>query len=501
MKLLLSVFCALCSVVCVNAQNSAPQDSIIDTTFSANLDEMINLWYVQAADTYKYKNRPETVDTAFVPTFSREQYAEYIANMQSIIPLTYNNYVHSYIQVYGFRYRERVEIMLGLAEYYFPMFEDILTSYDIPQELKYLAIIESALNPRARSKAGAMGLWQFMPATGKMFGLSINSFIDERRDPFQSTHAAAQYLKQLHGIFNDWILAIAAYNCGPGNVRKAITRSGGKRDFWEIYAHLPRETRGYVPAYIAAFYVFEHHELHNLYPREVQYPSAIDTIMVRNAITFNQISQVIDMPLKLLEDLNPQYKLAAIPTTKQGSTLYLPVEYITPFLKMQDAIIAYRDSVHQDSVKIAEVNSIASNAQTVVYYTIKSGDNLSLIASWFHVRVSDIRTWNNIKGNTIVAGRRLQLYVPEHKQKYYEALNTMSFTQKQRISGNISSPQKTQETANSGSYELYTVRSGDTLWDIANKYESVSAEDLRTLNNLSKSSKIHPGMVLKIRKF
>ena len=483
------------------SQDFLPRDSVMDTTFSANLDEMINLWYVQAADYYKYKDRPSSVDTAFVPTFSREEYAERIANMQSIIPLTYNNYVHSYIQVYGFRHRERVEIMLGLAEYYFPLFEEILDSYDIPQELKYLAIIESALNPRARSRAGAMGLWQFMPATGKMFGLSINSFVDERRDPLQSTHAAAQYLKQLHGIFNDWILAIAAYNCGPGNVRKAITRSGGKRDFWEIYAHLPRETRGYVPAYIAAFYVFEHHELHNLYPREVHFPSAVDTIMVRNAITFNQISQVIDIPLQLLEDLNPTYKLSAIPTTKQGSALYLPIEYITPFLKMQDAIMAYRDSVHQDSVKIAEINSIASNTQTVVYYTIKSGDNLSLIADWFDVRVSDLRAWNNIHGNTIVAGKRLQIYVPEHKQQYYTALNSMSFVQKQRASGSVPTSQKNPETTKSGSYELYTVRSGDTLWGIAEQFESVSAEDLRKLNNLSNSSKIHPGMVLKVRRF
>lgn len=476
------------------------EDSIIISDFEKNLDEMVNLWFIKHSESYTYQNRPDDIDTAYIPQFSREEYAERIAKMNSVIPLVYNNHVHAYIQVYGFRHRERVEVMLGLAEYYFPLFEEILEINNVPQELKYVAIIESALNPRARSRMGALGLWQFMPATGRMMGLAINSFVDERRDPILSTHAAALYLKQLHGMFNDWTLAIAAYNCGPGNVRKAITRSGGRRDFWEIYPHLPRETRGYVPAFIAAFYVFEHHADHNLFPRVVNYPKAVDTVMVKEAMTFHQIAQVLNMPLQLLEDLNPKYKLGAIPKTDEGMTLYLPIEYISPFIRMQNMVVSYRDSLAQDSATIAKVNSIASNTQVPVYYTIKSGDNLSLIASWFDVKVSDLREWNNIRDNTIVAGRRMTIYVPEHKQAHYAAINSMSFAQKQRMAGNtVATPQSQQQTSSSGRYETYTVRSGDTLWDIAQKYDNVSIADLRRLNNLSNSSRIHPGMVLKIR--
>jgi len=488
------------------------QDTIVYSNFNSNLDSLINLWYVKNSDIHNYKNRPDTLDTTFIPSHTADYYISKIDEIQTVLPLTYNDRVQAFINVYGYKNREKFEIMLGLAEYYFPLFEEIFELHDAPQDLKYLAVIESALNPRARSRVGAMGLWQFMPATGKMFKLDITSYLDERRDPILATHAAADYLTQLYGMFDDWILAIAAYNCGPGNVRKAIARSGGKRDFWEIYPYLPRETRGYVPAFIGAYFVFENHEDFNLYPREVNYPAVVDTVMVTQSMTFNQISKVLGISEEMIEDINPQYKLGAIPKSKTGMSLYLPIEYVVPFVKLQDSIIAYKDSVNTDSIRLVKLKQATTNEKSVVYYTIKSGDNLSLIASWYNVNVSDIRRWNGIKGNNIRAGKRLTIYVPAHKQSTYNKVNKMSYAQKQKFAGNSSSVTETTTKATSSSsakiatttkasadnYHYYTVMPGDTLWDIAQKYDNVSTSDIKRLNGLY-SSRIKPGMKIKIK--
>ncbi|MFO7867675.1 MAG: LysM peptidoglycan-binding domain-containing protein [Bacteroidales bacterium] len=496
------VFCVLCLwAVCVSAQDSVQQyvkeDSAVINHFDRNLDQMVNLWYVSQSDMYTYTSRPADSDTAYVPEFPDSVYQKRIEDMQSqsVIPLVYNSYVRAYMRVYGFKFRDRVEVMMGLAEYYFPLFETIFEQYNVPYELKYLSIIESALNPHARSWVGATGLWQFMPATGRMFDLSVSSIIDERKDPMLATHAAAQYLSRLHGMFQDWTLALAAYNCGPGNVRKAIARSGGNRDFWEIYRYLPRETRSYVPAFIAAFYIFEHHEAHNLYPREVDFPPAVDTVMVTHAMSLSEISLILDLPEKLLYDLNPQYKLHTIPESQDGMSLYLPVDYVVPFIKAQKSILAYRDSVRRaDSIRIAQ-----SNKKVPVYYTVKSGDNLGFIADWYDVRVSDVRRWNNIRGNTIVVGSRLTLYVLERKKAYYDRINSLSFVQKQQLSGSNSKVISSSSNKDDDSYTYYTVQSGDTLWDIAKLYNGVTISDLRRLNNLSYNTHIHPGMILKIK--
>ncbi len=498
MKILHVLYIFLCISPSLIAQDTLfyDEDTTLASQFDENLDEIINLWYVKQSDVYSYVSRPLDSDTSIVPEFSDEVYKSRIESMQSVVPLVYNKYVRAYINVYGFKYRERVEIMMGLAEYYFPLFEIIFEQYDVPHELKYLAIIESALNPRARSRMGATGLWQFMQPTGRVVGLAVNSYTDKRNEYIHSTHAAAQYLSQLHTMFDDWVLALAAYNCGPGNVRKAIARSGGKRDFWDIYYHLPRETRGYVPAYTAAFYVFEHHAEHNLYPRNVKYPPAVDTVMVTNAMNFSEISLILDIPEKLLHDLNPQYKLDYIPPSQSGMSLYLPVEYVVPFINMQTSIIAYRDSVRiADSIRIAQ-----SNIKVPVNYTVKSGDNLGFIAEWFDVYVSQLRDWNGVRGNTIRVGQHLQIYVPESKKDYYEGFNSMSFAQKQQSSGQVMNHQSTASSSEAdGEFSYYTVRSGDTLWDIAQKYNNLTISDLRRLNNLAHNAKIHPGMVLKIK--
>ncbi|HER08096.1 MAG TPA: lytic transglycosylase, partial [Bacteroides sp.] len=268
---------------------------------------MLNLWYVnQSLENAVDENLPGP--DSLVPDFPDSVYMRRLAGIPSVIDLTYNRIVKNYLDVYTKKRREQVRVMLGLSDYYFPIFEEIFDYYDVPFELKYLAVIESALNPRAVSRAGAVGTWQFMYGTGRFYGLTINSLVDERRDPIASTHAAARYLRDLYGMYGDWTLALAAYNCGPGNVNKAIRRSGGKKNFWDIYYFLPRETRGYVPAFIAATYVMNHYPEHRLSRIPVEMPLFTDTIVVREPVHLEQIAGVLGVPLKQLRDMNPQYR-------------------------------------------------------------------------------------------------------------------------------------------------------------------------------------------------
>lgn len=513
------------SAIVINvAEEVTPEiftDTVLYTNFNSNLDKMVNLWYVQQSEYNKYQDRPLFGhDSSFIPQCTPEEYKKRIAKMNSVIPLTYNDQVQAFINLYAFRKRDKVEIMLGLSEYYFPIFEEILITNNVPAELKYLSIIESALNPRATSPVGAAGLWQFMPGTGKMYKLDISSYLDERRDPIQATEAAAKYLGLLHGMFGDWLLAIAAYNCGPGNVRKAITRSGGKTNFWEIFPYLPRETRGYVPAFIAAYYVFEYHAEHNLYARDINFPPVVDTVMITQTIHLQQVSEVLNVSLQMLQDINPQYKIGIIPANDKGNALYLPIDYVTPFLLFQDSIIKYKDSVYLQNAVVSKDDSldkssatptVLSGTKSTVYYYVKKGDNLSLIANWYDVSVSDIRSWNKVSSSSLHVGRKLAIKVPSEKKDYYTGITRMSFSQKQRLSNNsnastvaTTSSTKSSSTSKSSSskktkYVYHTVHKGDTLWAISQKYDNVTPQDIMQLNGLSRKSKITPGMKLKIR--
>lgn len=521
-----------------NLQIDTPQvedsDTILFTNFNTNLDNLVNLYYVKQSQYWKYVNRPlGAIPATVVPEFSPEVYKTRIAKIPSIVPLSYNEQVQAYINVYAFKRRNQVEIMMGLAEYYFPMFEEVFERYNVPQELKYLAIIESALNPRATSPVGAAGLWQFMPTTGKIYNLEINSFIDDRRDPMKSTVAAAQYLGILYKIFDDWLLAIAAYNCGPGNVRKAITRSGGKTNFWDIYNYLPRETRGYVPAYIAAYYVFEHHTDHNLWAREIQFPASIDTINLTQRIHLQQISEVLNMPLQLLQDINPHCRTGVFPHTEKAHALYLPMEYVSPFLQFQDSIFAYNDSIlFNDKALIAApantsantsaaISTAVSGGKTTVYYYVKKGDNLGMIAKWYNVSVPDIKTWNKLKSNSLSINQKLSVQVPSEYKDYYSKITSMSLAQKQRLTHPTaaqkntaaiaqSAPQKAaaptannqttiKQESNGKSYLYHTVAAGETLYSISKKYDNVTVDSLQTLNNLGSTTKLSIGMKLKVK--
>ncbi len=485
-------------------------EEVWDTGFDKNLDSLMQLWYVRNAVTPDSLKLPVALENdIIIPEYPDSVYIERLSRIPSVLPLTYNNIVRNYIHVYTKKRRDRLEVMLGLADYYFPVFEEIFDFYGLPPELKYLAVIESALNPRAVSRVGATGMWQFMFGTAKAYGLTVNSIVDERRDPVKSTHAAARYLRDLHNIYNDWTLVIAAYNCGPGNVNKAIRRSGRKKSYWDLYYYLPRETRGYVPAYIAATYAMNYYDEHNLSPRSISLPLAADTIMINDNLHLKQVSEVLQVPVKLLRDMNPQYKRDIIPGKSRSFALMIPVNHTLDFISLQDSIFAYKDSIffNPSNTIINPTRSRyvpqAPTGRTKLYYTVKSGDTPGHISEWYRVGLSDLRYWNGIR-NIIRVGRKLVVYVPPSKAKKYRKINSMTFAEKQRSIGKSVPVQAKVQTDNSipddQDYVYYKVRYGDSIWEIARKFPGVSQSEILRLNKLSNSDKIHPGQRLKIKR-
>ncbi len=483
----------------------------LDSNFESNLDSMLNLYYIQQAisDTFL-----EEVVTDSIPDFPDSVYIARLAAIPTIINLSFNRIVKNYIDSYTKKRRKSVEVMLGLSEYYFPIFDEIFDYYDIPNEMKYMSIIESALNPRAYSRARAVGLWQFMYGTGRVYGLEINSLVDERRDPIKSTYAAARYSHDLYNIYKDWILVIAAYNCGPGNVNRAIRRAGGKTDYWDIYYYLPRETRGHVPAFIAATYLMNYYSEHNLVPAEVDIPAKADTLLIKDRLHLGQISEVLGIPLKQLQDLNPQYRYDIIPAGDKTYSLCLPEEYILSFIDYEDSIFAYKDSVFFDASKYtvspaththtAYIPEAPGSDYVKLTYTVKSGDNLGYISEWYNVRISDLRYWNDIRRNIIRSGQKLTIYKHKNQAAKYREIDNLTFAQKQaRIGKPVSTAASAENNTNvsdlGGEYIMYTVKSGDTLWDIAKKFPGVTDTDIMRLNNITDANKIKPGQTLKIK--
>ena len=469
------------------------RDSLLEgvgiiSNYGNNLDSLLSLWYVQnGIDTSNIVSllEPDTLEQQ--TNLPDSVYIQRLAAINSLIDLPYNSIVRNFISVYTERQRDKVEIMLGVADYYLPIFEEVLDYYQLPIELRILPVVESALNPRAVSRAGATGLWQFMYGTGRMYNLTVNSYIDERRDPIASSHAAARFLKDLYKMYGDWTLVIAAYNCGPGNVNKAIRRAGGKRNYWDIYYYLPRETRGYVPAFIAATYAFHYHNEHKLKPVPMSLPATVDTLMISGMLHFNQVSEVLGVPVKVLRDLNPHYKQDIIPAQSKQMSLRLPLDNVSSFIDRQHEIFAYKDSVYFNPNNVVNPSKytasyrheVPSGSQRIVYI-VKEGDVLGTIAERHGVRVSQLRGWNNIRGNLIRIGQRLTIYVPANVAAR---------------SGYSNAPVPNNADPN---YIYYQVRRGDTLWDIAKLYPGVSSTDLKRINNL-RTDRLTPGQVLKIK--
>jgi membrane-bound lytic murein transglycosylase D len=454
---------------------------------SDNIDSLLNLYYIQKQiDVNEFDVSTLELDslTSNIPD---EVYIDRLKKMNSFIPVQFNKAVKNAI----IRYTERMPMatsrIIGLSTYYMPLFEEIFDEYGLPKELKAMAVIESALNPRAVSRARAKGMWQFMYNTAKMYGLEMTSYVDERLDPLTSCRAAARLLKDNYMIFGDWSLAIASYNCGAGNVSKAIRRSGGKTDFWEIYDYLPRETRGYIPAFIAALYTLNYYPEHGIVPAQISLPAHVDTFHVNKNIHFGQISENIDIPMEVLRDLNPQYLHDIIPGTEHSYILNLPHQYTLAYVDVQDSIHLYKDSVFFNSVAVKKIKETGGSGEQRVIHKVKSGETLSSIASKHRTTVNNIKRWNNLKSNTIHVGQRLYIYGAAGKPSGSSSSSTT--TQK-------SSSSSSSSASTTASY--YTVKSGDTLGGIAKK-TGVSLNTLYKLNGLNAKSVIRPGMKIRTK--
>ena len=418
-----------------------------------------------------------------VPVFDDSIYMQRIEALakETTIPLVFNTHVKSFIDLYANRLRKQSSRMLGLSYVYFPMFEELLDKYNLPLELKYLAMVESALNPTAGSRAGAKGLWQFMLATGKDNGLRVTTLVDERYDPLKETVAACQFLQNLYARYGDWFLVLAAYNSGPGTVNKAILRAGGVRNYWAIWPYLPKETRGYVPAFIAVTYVMNFATEHNLYPIN---PGLLlhgtDTVMVHDYLEFDQISECVGVPMEDIMFFNPQYTKRIIPASSNSPCdLRLPMKYALRFVQLEDSIYAYHSKAEVKREQIAEQVKEVSDSFT---HTVKKGESLGSIAKKYHVSVSNIKSWNRLKRDTIQVGQKLTIY------RSGAPMAQVGKTSK-------SSSSKSTGTATT---KTHVVKKGETLSSIGRKY-GCTANDIKKWNGL-KSNNIKVGQKLKIKK-
>jgi membrane-bound lytic murein transglycosylase D len=457
------------------------QSALIDSIWTRTL--LDSQLYIEMQDMVANANAPY-LDTIH-KTISTDTLKARLAHLNSKTPfnISYNPSLESVIQYYLRRNKKSMESLMSLSHYYFPLFEEKLDQYDIPLELKYLAIVESALNPRAKSRVGATGLWQFMFATGKMQGLDVSSYVDERMDPVLATEAACDYLADLYKVFGDWDLVLASYNSGPGNVSKAIRRSGGKKDYWELRNYLPRETAGYVPAFLATMYLFEYAKEHGYQPYEprVTYFET-DTIKVKKLIKFDHISRVTNIDTELLEFLNPSYKLNIIPFVKdEDYYIRLPLVETGVFVANENLIYNYAEEA---ILAEAEEKPLPKyfDADDKIRYRVRSGDYLGRIAEKYGVGVSKIRRWNNLRGNNIRIGQYLTIY-----PRKPVASNPVD----------IQKPSNKTKPKEKPSEKYYTVRSGDSLWSISKKFPGITVKNIQKWNDIS-GSKLKPGMKLKV---
>lgn len=417
----------------------------------------------------------------YIPDATYEQIEERLGRLSTQIPLNYNSKVKSFIDYFTVRNREYTKKVLKKSTYYFPIFEEILAEYDLPDELKYLSIVESGLVATAQSRAAAVGLWQFVYYTGRSYGLHADWYIDERMDPHKSTAAAARHLKSLFEIYNDWELALAAYNCGGGNVNKAIRRSG-KRTFWEIYPYLPRETRSYVPQFVAIVYAFNYAEEHNLIvdERDFEYAMVSDTIMVKHFTNIATVASMIDVCKEELELLNPSIKRKAIPESKRFFTLRIPADKMEYFQLNRDYILdSASQSGKQELELLAKTAVGGTYGKDKVIHRVSSGDVLGKIAEQYKVSVADIKKWNNLYSNTIRIGQKLDIWMVPGSSYQASATTPKPAPQNVVINGT----------------KYHVVQPGDTLWQISKTYNNIPIEQIKKWNNL-KTNEIKPGQKL-----
>lgn len=505
-KILLILFCSLSFCTLIYAQEECPDEQsysvlstdslatdvgLIPESLDANVDSLLHTWHVQ----YFSKRDEYCHDDDANVYFPDSVYIERLEKLPRVISLPYNKVVRDCIDLYAARKRGLVRYMLGMADFYFPIIEQVLDKHNLPIELKYLAVVESALNPIALSRVGACGLWQFMLPTGKIYGLEINSLIDERRDPEKATEAACKYFKDMYDIYGDWNLVLASYNCGPGNVNKAIRRSGGKKDFWEIFPYLPKETRSYVPLFIAANYIMNYYCDHNICPLQTSLPLATDTIMVNNMLHLQQVSDVLKMDIEQLRALNPQYKRDIIPGNSEPSVLKLPAAQTYAFVDKEDTVYTHRiEELLANCINTKDSPPSGKDSREKITHVVGAGENIYTIANLYGVTAKEIRQWNGLKSNRVARGRRLKLQVDNGGVTF--ASKTFAKEEKKAVAEVTKSSTVTKGTSGKGIIS-YEVQSGDSLYSIASKYPGVSTEDLRKANGLT-SSNLRIGQVLKI---
>lgn len=441
------------------------------------MDSLLNKWYRNRARNLRaetdlfYEMDSIRLDTNVPDSVLIRR----LAAMNPYISLPYNETVKKYMILYSEKMPQTMAHMLALADYYMPIFEETLNKYNLPLELKYMAVIESALNPTAVSRAGAKGIWQFMYTTAKSYGLKITSYVDERLDPVKSADAAARYLQDAYQIFGDWNLAISAYNCGFGNVSKAIRRAGGKNSFWSIYEYLPRETRGYVPAFVGAMYAFRYYREYGIVPEKLELPAHVDTFEIRRNLHFTQISEVVGVPSDLLRNINPQYTHDIIPGNEGPHILRLPSQFTTAFIDREDSLYTYKAEELFSPVTLESIKNESS--PTRITYRVKKGDYLGKIAAAHHVTVAQIKNWNNLRNNNLRIGQTLVIY--------------------KNGGGPVVKTNAGASTGGNGSGDsVYVVKKGDTLSKIASRYPGVSANDIMKHNGIGSNIKV--GQKIKI---
>lgn len=483
-----------------------PEDYTLDVT-----DSLLSLWYVHSnmrkGDTVSFN-----MDSVhFRSSVTDKEYLQRLADMNSFITLPFNETVRNYIILYSEKMPTKMSSMLALSQYYFPIFEEIFDRYGLPKELKYMAVIESAFNPVAVSRAGAKGMWQFMYNTAKMYGLTINSFVDERLDPVKSADAAARYMRDAYRIFGDWNLAISSYNCGSGNVNKAMRRSGS-REFWPVYNYLPRETRGYVPAFVGAMYAFTYYREHGLVPETDSMPVQVDTFHIRRMLHFQQVSALTGVSVEMLKKLNPQYVHDIVPgTAKEEYVLRLPYQYTSKFIENEDSVYAYNAKEYFSPATLQNIAVSGSASSQRIAYKVKSGDYLGRIASRYHVTVKQIMEWNHLRNTNLRVGQVLYIYGKFNGPVAQSSGASSKSSAASSSKGSASSDGATRasskgsaatpppaDSAAEGTYTVYVVKSGDSLYRISQDYPGVSADDIMKFNGIG--TDIRPGMKLKIPK-